>query len=889
MFKFLTYRAQLLQPASSSNQGVNSHSSTAPSSALSRAALEGSSGSPPPEDNTDEVVSSEVSSRSSARSHRSHADRRHAPPPSKASPRSSAKKSSQGGNLDDVYPVELQWEHVYVPPGPWQWAADQSLSHVQLLTHIAATPLCKTDLMRGLIGYHPVTFIRRRWTRTMHATRTGLFKELKLFSSDAYLRELQGVVVPHMINVYDDLHSVSLLFAPPHPSFWRTASADMPRVLKKRVIDAYLKLHEHGVLHGSPELHNILIGADCRVSLFDFSMAGVKGGIPALGLPKCLGRSDYNWELREVMYKLDWEGARAREEAKYGRAKVQRERDYARDQMLHMKKQRVIADEEIIDPDEMPNQDDREEPAPSRSAWQSWEESVKNAPPPVTVVVPGQSKEQLEAAEREYNARIKELEEEWKREPEVPLFAHAPGFPLPVPFAQPYFDVEDSPFAPVRESRKRKASPDADDAQPSAKRARREQGSSKSSLSAGPVFKYSSTTYSTGTSETLLPAAPPPKTRPKSKQRATTPPIKSRDFASEPYDGPRGYYFPHPPTEYIVNANRTAHILNTNALEFARQGIPFFRGDIPNVQPPLYRRFTEKATSGSLGVQKRKRIDWEEQHDWVDDREAKRLRYEEERSAYFKEKGRPIRIDERVSYAEPPRYHRDKDTRIDPSYHEPLHNILQVGRGILKKTPPVKLVSYDLGKWLSNAGPAPGAVRLSCIPPPSIEDDALSRLERLGQRAERSLDETAGARRPTDSDGAEANERDVSCARHELRDEAAGMVPEAGVAARPIRYTSVGPGGTKMVRVMVLGASTEDAMDEREVEILLDPRCDPPKSKVQKAEVVKAGVEKVEVQTAQEVLEEQLCGREYDKTMLDDVCNWLGMREEPDYTDLWDE
>ena len=324
-----------------------------------------------------------------------------------------------------------------------------------------------------------------------------------------------------------------------------------------------------------------------------------------------------------------------------------------------------------------------------------------------------------------------------------------------------------------------------------------------------------------------------------------------------------------------MTANRTAHIHNTNALEYARLGIPFFRGALPNVPPPLYKRFTEKAISGSLGVQKRKREDVEQQADWVDDREAKKQRFEEERTAYRKEKGRPIRIDERISYAEPPQYRRGTDTRIDPYYSEPLHDILQVGRGILKKTPPVQLVSYDLSKWLSNAGPAPGAVRLSSIPPP-IEDDVLSHFERVGQGAERSLDETAEAGMPTDADGADANERDVARARQVppgLRDAAASMVPEAvDVAQRPIRYTSLAPGGKKK-RVWLMGTQTPDELEEWEVNMMLDPQNEG----------------SLRSTTSDDELEAFLSSPANDKTMMDNVCEWLGMREEPDYTDIWDE
>ena len=143
MLRFLASRAQSLQPASSSSQGVNSnsHPSTAPSSALSQAASEGSSGSPPPEENGDEVASSEAPSPSSNKSHASGAHGRHATPPSNSSPHSPTSKTSQSEEQDepardDECPLELQWRFVYVPPAAWQWAASASLSHVQFLQRL---------------------------------------------------------------------------------------------------------------------------------------------------------------------------------------------------------------------------------------------------------------------------------------------------------------------------------------------------------------------------------------------------------------------------------------------------------------------------------------------------------------------------------------------------------------------------------------------------------------------------------------------------------------------------------------------------------------------------------------------------------------------------------
>ena len=48
------------------------------------------------------------------------------------------------------------------------------------------------------------------------------------------------------------------------------ASALMPAVLEDRVVEAFIKLHERGIVHGDIVLRHILIGADARVTLIDF-------------------------------------------------------------------------------------------------------------------------------------------------------------------------------------------------------------------------------------------------------------------------------------------------------------------------------------------------------------------------------------------------------------------------------------------------------------------------------------------------------------------------------------------------------------------------------------------------------------------------------------------
>ncbi|KII93327.1 hypothetical protein PLICRDRAFT_49385 [Plicaturopsis crispa FD-325 SS-3] len=52
------------------------------------------------------------------------------------------------------------------------------------------------------------------------------------------------------------------------------------------------------------------------------------------------------------------------------------------------------------------------------------------------------------------------------------------------------------------------------------------------------------------------------------------PPSKIRDFAYEKYDGPRGYYVPHPPTAILAGRMREAHVAQQNIAKFVAAGFP---------------------------------------------------------------------------------------------------------------------------------------------------------------------------------------------------------------------------------------------------------------------------------------------------------------------------
>lgn len=225
------------------------------------------------------------------------------------------------------------------------------------------------------------------------------------------------------------------------------------------------------------------------------------------------------------------------------------------------------------------------------------------------------------------------------------------------------------------------------------------------------------TSYTTGTSD-LIAAS-------ESSTEAAAP-VKVRDFASQPYDGPRGYYVPHPPTELIMSSYRAADIRNTNAIRCGRLGLPYWRGDADDdsLAPPGYIRPLPKGQGLkiSLGALKRQRDGMEPGEEI---RSPKRTRLDlpaplhfSEDWEVFLERDTRIRFDDCVSVCDPRTYQeaasevsgssqgqgQNEEIKKDECSTVPLSHPRHRGtpkptRPILKVTSAPRTVAWDLNAW----------------------------------------------------------------------------------------------------------------------------------------------------------------------------------------------
>lgn len=287
---------------------------------------------------------------------------------------------------------------IYVPHGPCAWAAGEDIHQTEMLLSLRQGSMCSAYIQSGVIAGRKITFISRRWNLDKQADWIGFNSEMTLYSSEQYLKPLQGVIVPRIIGVHILPGAISIAMELPHQSFWMEASPTMPDVLKERAMQGLEMLHSRGILHGDIELRHILVGGDGAITFIDFQLSRSTNPDESVGLEKAEDE-EFRFEKRLLAFKLDLYGARASEIQKT-EAFVQRtKRNKRRDELWKRRAQGARTG--YIPPyEEEPEEEKIVPPVHPHDLQDTW---IKNSDaPPVRIVVPGQSKEEVKAAIRTF-------------------------------------------------------------------------------------------------------------------------------------------------------------------------------------------------------------------------------------------------------------------------------------------------------------------------------------------------------------------------------------------------------------------------------------------------------------------------------------------------------
>ncbi|KAJ3564252.1 hypothetical protein NP233_g8415 [Leucocoprinus birnbaumii] len=197
---------------------------------------------------------------------------------------------------------------LYAPKGRWQWTHQVTFENRAEEVPISHNRQYTLTLKTAKIYEETINYISKSWRR--EDKWEGFASEVALHKTQ--LRSIQGAAVPALIGVHTNFDGIQMTYDVPHHSFWIQASPDMPDVLKRRCLQAYDQLHSQGVLHGSVEFENILIGGDGRVKIINFERS--RSTKPNRRVELAPADSDeFKMEMREVHYKLDYMGAREKE------------------------------------------------------------------------------------------------------------------------------------------------------------------------------------------------------------------------------------------------------------------------------------------------------------------------------------------------------------------------------------------------------------------------------------------------------------------------------------------------------------------------------------------------------------------------------------------------
>jgi Lipopolysaccharide kinase (Kdo/WaaP) family len=208
------------------------------------------------------------------------------------------------------------------------------------------------------------------------------------------------------MGVYTRPGQIDIAMDLPHPVLWMEASASMPVVLKDRVVEAFQRLHERGVVHGDVALRHILIGPDARVTLIDFQASRADEPNEDLGLAATYP-GDRDLEMRRVKFLLNMDNARRREFRKSRAAHKRSVRNRARAQRRHELLRHGITTGLPLDEPEL-LEDIKEPPVPLDELEKYWMEDANDDPR--RFVVPGSSDSEVTEAISSFLESIRDLE-----------------------------------------------------------------------------------------------------------------------------------------------------------------------------------------------------------------------------------------------------------------------------------------------------------------------------------------------------------------------------------------------------------------------------------------------------------------------------------------------
>lgn len=460
----------------------------------------------------------------------------------------------------------------------------------------------------------------------------------------------------------------------PHSSFWMEASPDMPFVLKEEVVVAYYKLHYYGIIHGNPQLRNMLICADGSVKLVDFQACRALDALPAAGILSGT-RADIDLEMRQVKFKLDYAGAHQYEFDKRDRAHdiEMRNKERARLRKLQFTGK---YDGEVEDDEHYVGDDAIHPPIPDPFWQEHWIDDIDCEPR--RFVAPGQTEEELRDALEGFENVVADMFKNYDERMLVGLQGPQPGSAA--------LPLEDEEMETVHigryymRRRKRAESETSDVCGPTKTREGKDEELQRhireANAEAAAATEYpfpsrvsakaydgravgmedygydlprasSSFTPSKGPIVrdygAVVPPSQPLQTNPyprtswsadscvnggdllraSSSTVVETKPMKVVDYAARPYHGFQGYYVPHPPTEIRAGIERVRHIRETNRETADKMGFgPYYAKKDNYCIPPSYKRPPSDRpwyTAISLGKLKRRRekdMDREEHEDY---------------------------------------------------------------------------------------------------------------------------------------------------------------------------------------------------------------------------------------------------------------------------------